>query len=404
MSFPVPTSINNGIIIYGTSPRRRNLLLLYFFSSLTTTVFCGTEITNLFHLSIFGEIKNNDNNISNQCGTSKTSLIRKNKTSKTDYSSTINKEDNIVIGGGNINEKERQYCPKQKARTNTTEMRLVHGSNGVDDEEMKSKSAYNPMQHRSHLLHAIEGLDRYPNYISRWKEIDINSLEQALKEKLEQVREQKTDISSQRRYIQLVLQEFLLEYPEWIGFSRRPTSWDDIRNMLDPRAVNVIFRSKIFHRKNNDQGLNSNEIFVNDVISGRIPIELDAKHLQEWIDYEMNDVYSFPLLSKTYCRKIHTYVSSIISFVESTPRISNLPKRIYKDLDYLGLEWLNDLIFNLIVRPISAQLYKDTELSGGDLDFRQGYIASYSSDPTISKPRQGLVPHTDDAEVSTKFI
>jgi len=47
------------------------------------------------------------------------------------------------------------------------------------------------MQHRSHLLHAIEGLDRYPRYISRWKETDINSLEQALKEKLEQVREQK---------------------------------------------------------------------------------------------------------------------------------------------------------------------------------------------------------------------
>lgn len=376
------------------------VILLY--GTLTTTVFCRTEITNLFHSTVFGETKNNDNTTSNQCSTNKTNLIRKIKTSKKNDSSTTKKEDNIVIGGGNINEKERQYCAK--ARTNTTETGLVHGFSGIDNKEIKSKSAYNPMQHRSHLLHAIEGLDRYPRYISRWKETDINSLEQALKEKLEQVREQKTNISSQRRYIQFVLQEFLVEYPEWIGFSRRPTSWDDIRNMLDPRAVKAIFRSKIFHKKNNDQGLHSNEIFVNDVISGRIPIELDAKHLQEWIDYEMNDVYSFPLLSETYCRNIHTYVTSIISFVELTPRISNLPKTIYKDLDYLGLEWLNDLVFNLIVRPISAQLYKDTELSGGDLDFRQGYIASYSSDPTISKPRQGLVPHTDDAEVSTKFI
>jgi hypothetical protein len=317
-------------------------------------------------------------------------------------------DDDIVIGGGDINEKERQYRRREARPPSSSSSSYTDntGTNVIDDKEMKQKSAYNASQ-RSHLIHAIEGLDRYPNYLSRWDEPDIESLEQALEERLEQVKQQKLNISNQRKHIQSVLEEFLLEYPEWKDFIRKPCCWDDIRNLLDSRAVNAIFRSKTFHKKNVDQNLHSNnDIFVNDVISGRIriPIELDTEYLQEWIEYEMDDVYSFPLLSETFCNNLHTFVSSIMSFVEMTHPISNFPVRIYKDLDYLGLEWLNDLIFNLILRPISAQLYKETELSGGDLDWRTGYIASYSGDPTSSKPRQRLVPHTDDAEVSTIFL
>jgi len=55
----------------------------------------------------------------------------------------------------------------------------------------------------------------------------------------------------------------------------------------------------------------------------------------------------------------------------------------------------------MILRPLSSLLYGDTELEGGDLDWRQGFIAAYSKSPTTAKPRQRLVPHTDDAEVST---
>ena len=396
----------------------------------TTTVFCGAVLgvgvgvtKNLCHLSFFGKIKNNK--ISNPSDAAdKTNLVRKMNTIKNNSTSTTclnttkedddDDDDDTVIGGGDINEKERQYRrreaqpqPLSSSSSSSSSSTYNKDTNGIDDKEMKQKSAYNASQQRSHLIHAIEGLDRYPNYLSRWNEPDIESLEEALEERLEQVKQQKFNISNQRKHIQSVLEEFLLEYPEWKDFVREPCCWDDVRNLLDPRAVNAIFRSKIFHKKNDDQNLRSNnDISVNDVISGRIriPIELDTEYLQEWIEYEMDDVYSFPLLSETFCSKLHTFVSSIMSFVETTPRISNFPVRIYKDLDYLGLEWLNDLIFNLILRPISAQLYKETELSGGDLDWRTGYIASYSGDPTSSKPRQRLVPHTDDAEVSTIFL
>jgi hypothetical protein len=59
-------------------------------------------------------------------------------------------------------------------------------------------------------------------------------------------------------------------------------------------------------------------------------------------------------------------------------------------------------MLHLILRPMSAHLYQETENMGkaGDLDWRQGYVTAYSVSPTQSKPRQRLVPHTDDSEVT----
>ena len=78
----------------------------------------------------------------------------------------------------------------------------------------------------------------------------------------------------------------------------------------------------------------------------------------------------------------------------------NIGKRIV-DLDTIGLSWINDLIFHLIIRPISQHLFWDTE-SMGDLDWRQGYVAGYSSQPSADKgaQRERLVSHTDDSEVT----
>lgn len=81
-----------------------------------------------------------------------------------------------AVGGGAINEKARSY--------------------GLEDIEKKQYSAgktnFDPKGKPSHLLHAIHGLDRYPNYLSRWNyEIDdIDRLESALEEQLQKVKEQ----------------------------------------------------------------------------------------------------------------------------------------------------------------------------------------------------------------------
>lgn len=70
------------------------------------------------------------------------------------------------------------------------------------------------------------------------------------------------------------------------------------------------------------------------------------------------------------------------------------------NLDIIGLEWLNDLLFQLIVKPISRHLFLQSETKK-ELDWRNGYVAGYSSNPTlIGKPRSKLVAHTDDSEVT----
>jgi hypothetical protein len=118
------------------------------------------------------------------------------------------------------------------------------------------------------------------------------------------------------------------------------------------------------------------------------------------MEEEMFDVYSFPLLAKSFCSKLQKYIQRIIKELEENSEFSWLTRGSTKDLDNLGLQWLNSLLFHLVVRPMSQHLYMETETSGGDLDWRQGYIAAYSADPTDTKPRQRLVPHTDDSEVT----
>lgn len=373
-------------------PRRINLRrLLFVFCFTTTTAFCdaGSIIRNsFFYLSVL------EDNVQNTNGTS---IETKDMISGRNTNATNNKYSFITtsdeIGGGSVNEKKRHYDPKPRQQDIT---RSPSSSNQRDsDIDENTERVYDPSNHRSHLLHAIEGLNRYPNYLSRWKNNDVEALEQELQRLLGQVQEQKLNADEQRDCIQLALKDFFLEHPEWKEFSAPPESWDEIKEkILDPRAADAIFRSQTIQKMMDNST-------IDDVIAGRIRTELDTGCLGEWMDEEMFDVYSFPLLSQTFCRKLCSYASSVMSYIEASPQKSVTPVRsCFRNMDNLGLGWLNDLVFHLILRPISAQLFGDTELEGGDLDYRHGFIAAYSSDPTTSRPRQRLVPHTDDAEVS----
>ena len=377
---------------------RINVLPLFIFcclSSFTATVYCDPRTlirSGAFHFPVSADKFRN----------------RTVKALETQGIASVRKMDGAVnnssvvpsdeIGGGRVNEKERQYrSGSQKQHKNSSPLTSCStvSSQRDDGTNPNFEPAYDPSNHRSHLLHAIEGLNRYPNYLSRWKCDDVDALEEGLERVLEKVREQKSKTEDHRKHMQLAVRQFYLENPEWKQFSTRPESWDDIRNILDPRAAKAIFRSRKFRKQ-------IETITVNDIIDGRASIELENGYLEEWMDEEMFDVYSFPLLSETFCHKLCMYVSGILAHVELSRKALNYTmSSCYKDLDNLGLGWLNDLIFHLILRPVSAQLYKDIELRGGDLDWRQGFIAAYSSDPTTSKPRQRLVAHTDDSEVRT---
>ena len=280
---------------------------------------------------------------------------------------------NDVIGGGAINEKDRTITdtrPKENPIPTSTE------------------ASFDPSKHRSQLWHALEGMDRYPAYLSRWQEYDMEQLEQALEMKLLQVRNQKKSILERRQGIRTLMES--LDPPYLLTV---PQNWEDIKNhILDPRAAKAIFQSK-WYRKGPPS--------VEDVLSGRSEVDLDPHLLEGWMDQELFDVYSMPLLSRDFCVKLLRSVQAVATLGE-TEQFHDLHvgKRPI-DLDTIDLSWINNLLFHLVIRPISRHLYKDTETID-DLDWRQGYVAGYSANPTAqhATPRQRLVSHTDDSEVT----
>ena len=299
---------------------------------------------------------------------------------------TYNEDPSLVVGGGSINEKKRQFLDAQH---DTLAKSCLTATDGDPKE-----SQFDPIAHKSHLLHALEGLDRYPNYLSRWSLEDTETLEEALQERLNLVREQKQAIEKRRQGLARLVAK-LEQDPRWKALLQPPTTWDQVKStILDPRASKAIFRSQTFRKQKG-----SSSISVQDVLSGKSKVELDAGYLQELMDEEMFDVYSFPLLSSEFCETVQSYVRAAMAVLETDEEFANYSRGITKDLDLLGLSWLNDLLFQLVLRPISRQLYQETETLG-DLDWRQGYIAAYSASPSTTKPRRGLVPHTDDSEVT----
>jgi hypothetical protein len=247
----------------------------------------------------------------------------------------------------------------------------------------------------------MEGLNRYPNYVARWAPEDADELEQALIQRLETVRHQRRSTESQRERMLEIVERLCEKEKHWNDLLRPPNSWSELQQsgILDDRARDAIFRSKFFRSSPNHTVPS-----VQEVLDGTSKVELDAGYLEDLMDEEAYDVYSFPLLSDSFCDRIQAYMRRINEELEECkdPDFFSGGQRTARNLDNVGLGWLNNLLFQLVVRPISRQLYQETEMGGahGDLDWRHGFITAYSADPDTHKPRERLVPHTDDAEVT----
>lgn len=311
----------------------------------------------------------------------------------------------LGLGGGAVNE---------KPRSGTAATAALGGCSMPSNVER----SFDPTTNKAQLWHALEGLDRYPNYLSRWSMDDINTLEEALHERLRRVRQQKSMILDRRLGMDDIVQSLLRGPHEssWRDLVRPPRDWNEVRHrILDPRASRAIFdsRGRIRVRTTpsttTNQTMTSHTPTVEQVLSGEILVDLECSRLVELLDEEFYDVFSFRLLSVDFCRRIRDYVTAVIQSVgdgtmgDSTDPNSIDPllliRRRPMDLDWIGLGWLNDLLFHLIVRPISRHLFMTSE-TVQDLDWRQGYVAGFSAQPSNGKPRDSLVTHTDDSEVT----
>jgi hypothetical protein len=327
------------------------------------------------------------------------------------------------IGGGAINEKKRRGIPPGNGEQSDT---INDSSQDADSDS--STVAFNPRVHKTHLWHALEGLDRYPNYLSRWNNVeDMNRLEEALKERLSLVQQQRHDILQRRDQIQRIVQELVASSSNdkeslegldtttttcssWKWLIEGPTSWQQVQDhILDARICQAIFQSKTFRPSSETASPSFADVptmaappTLAQVLSGNVAVELDASLLQTVMEEEMYDVYSLPLLSPAFCQQVREYIQAFTKLAQERAPASELNNAIVLrpvDLDTVGLQWINDLLFHLIVRPISRHLFLKTE-AWKDLDWRQGYIAAYAARPATDKPRERLVTHTDDAEVT----
>jgi hypothetical protein len=210
--------------------------------------------------------------------------------------SNLKDDDSFPIGGGSINEKERVYDSKVKRKIvgheRTSSSVIVDGDDGdASVLPLEKISQFDPSHSLAHMLHAMVGLERYPNYLSRWQMGDVEKLEAALQDQLAEVQRQKYAIGERRAGLQQLVKQAVGENSKIL---KPPASWHEIReNILHPRAAKAIFESKFFSRKKDGECPT-----IEQVLTGETIVELDPGMLENWLDQEMFDVYSMDLLSQ----------------------------------------------------------------------------------------------------------
>jgi hypothetical protein len=298
----------------------------------------------------------------------------------------------LTIGGGAINEKKRQYCALEDSENKDSSLKTM-------------APYYDPSNRQAHLFHALEGLQRYPNYLERWQDDDIDRLETSLEEKLTLVRQQKESLEKRRNAAQKHVQDVVANSKNrerWEKLLQPCKTWTEVRQrVLDPKAAEAVFQSKMFVKQHS----NNNMMIptVKSVMKGDVNVDLDPAQLEMLLDEEMYDVFSFPLLAKGFCDDLCTFYKEVAEASEANAewKESQFGRRAFTfNFDLVGLGWVNDLLFHLVMKPMARQLFLHSEGLVSDLDWRHGYIAAYSATPGTGKPRDRLVVHTDDSEVT----
>ena len=177
------------------------------------------------------------------------------------------------------------------------------------------------------MLHALVGLDRYPNYLNRFKELsDIDSLENALELKLLEVRRQRLEIIKRRKDTKQLVKRYLLSRKDLVvdvsddclcsalwrdhPILSPPKSWIQLRErkILTEHAFKVAYHSTASTRKapktKTGKPTKADPSImrpVGDIIDGKVNVHLSQSLLENFLCQEMFDVYSFPLLTNEVC-------------------------------------------------------------------------------------------------------
>eukprot|EP00494_Astrolonche_serrata_P033193 UN33462 len=159
----------------------------------------------------------------------------------------------------------------------------------------------------SKLIHACFGIDHYPLYLTRWPKKDIDNIILQFEIFLNELKEQKD-----------ILDIVLACTGPFKGPLSEPVA--DIKKIFHPKIITLIENPDMF-------GIYDNSV----------------EKLNE-------DIYRFPLFQESFCDLLLDHSKQFIEFSSKNEDLFYFIKRRGIVFDWCGLNWLNDIVHNYVVK------------------------------------------------------
>lgn len=225
------------------------------------------------------------------------------------------------------------------------------------------------------LMHAMYGLDQYPQYMLKWPSSHVDEAVSLLEARLQQAREAQAALRARETYV--------AQYEPLHPKLRLPKAVD----VFTPRVCSAIER-----------------------LASKVPPSLSALRSLFDLVEEMPGVYSFNLLSRECCEQLREELAHYARYREAWMAAHEgqvPPGTLRERLQLLdaGLAEFERFLFEAVAKPLSKILFGSfgtREDVVGEVDTSHTFAVGYGEHENIQHniTRKALVPHVDDAEVT----
>jgi len=250
--------------------------------------------------------------------------------------------------------------------------REVGGAQGASGASINAKVLQRAAPYEmSLLLHAMYGLDQYPQYLLKWRAAGLDEAIDLLERRLEEAREARDALGKRAAYVAT----YAPLYPE-------------LRSRVEPFSPGAAAAVR--------------ELAEGTATVARLGALCDLVE-------ETPGVYSFELLSADFCHKLRAELASYARFrdayVEREGRAPPGTLRERLQLVDAGLDAVEDAIFANLAKPLAKLLFGSSGSRAdavGDVDAPHTFTVGYGprEDAGHNVTRKALIPHVDDSEVT----
>lgn len=225
------------------------------------------------------------------------------------------------------------------------------------------------------LMHAMYGLDQYPQYMLKWPRSHVDEAVALLEARLQQAREAQAALRARESYV--------AQYAPLHRKLRLPQAVD----IFTPGARSAIER-----------------------LASKVPPTLSALRSTLDLVEEMPGVYSFGLLSRECCEQLREELAHYARYREAwmAAHDGQVPPGTLRERLQLfdaGLAEFEDFLFENVAKPMAKILFGSAGTRAdnvGEVDTPHTFAVGYGERENTQRniTRKALVPHVDDAEVT----